>query len=364
MTTERPKGYLPTLDGWRAISILLVIMRHESVHSFGPLSTRWFSHHGEIGVDVFFAISGILICSRLLSEESQNDSISLKSFYIRRATRILPPVLAFLCVLALLHRFFPLSIAWREWLGSLFFLRNYTKLLHLSPLSPGLFTGHFWSLSVEEHFYLIFPAILVLTRKRSRLPILAVLAILIFLRCGEQIRHREWWEISHHTDVRLNSLLIPAMFAVVGMKEKFKIWLRFWPIALVIVCCLITFFAVSAWQVTAIAFLLSCTVYGSVLNPDSLLGRFLELEPLRYIGKISYSLYLWQQLFFVSHYHLRIYPLGSLQRWPWCFLMTVGCAITSYYVIEVPLIKLGHRVARRVSTGRIQEKKMALAGGL
>lgn len=88
---RRSKDYMPTLDGWRAISVLAVMLYHDSLHSLGSLSTRWFHNFGYVGVDVFFAISGLLICSRLLAEERKYGQISLKHFYIRRAFRIRLP---------------------------------------------------------------------------------------------------------------------------------------------------------------------------------------------------------------------------------------------------------------------------------
>jgi peptidoglycan/LPS O-acetylase OafA/YrhL len=91
--TKAVRGYLPTLDGWRAIAVLCVILFHDSLHSYGVLSTAWFHEHGSFGVDIFFGISGLLICSRLLEEEDKYGRISLRRFYVRRAFRILPPLL-------------------------------------------------------------------------------------------------------------------------------------------------------------------------------------------------------------------------------------------------------------------------------
>jgi peptidoglycan/LPS O-acetylase OafA/YrhL len=96
---SRTAGYLPTLDGWRTISIVSVMLCHDRLHQAGPLSTGWFYLHGQLGVDVFFAISGLLICSRLLNEEQAKGRIGLRNFYVRRAFRILPPAAFFLATL-------------------------------------------------------------------------------------------------------------------------------------------------------------------------------------------------------------------------------------------------------------------------
>jgi peptidoglycan/LPS O-acetylase OafA/YrhL len=77
---DTSKHYIPTLDGWRAIAILLVIFHHDSLHRFGPVSTAWLHDHGMVGVDVFFAISGLLICTLLLNEEQKAQELTSERF--------------------------------------------------------------------------------------------------------------------------------------------------------------------------------------------------------------------------------------------------------------------------------------------
>lgn len=124
--------YIPTLDGWRAVAILLVIFHHDSLHTFaclhklGHIITFGVFTYGYVGVDVFFAISGILICTLLLNEEQKSQRIDLKAFYVRRVFRIIPPALFYLTVLAILAgcRFIPLRPI--DWWGAILFFRNYT----------------------------------------------------------------------------------------------------------------------------------------------------------------------------------------------------------------------------------------------
>jgi peptidoglycan/LPS O-acetylase OafA/YrhL len=347
----RPKGYLPTLDGWRALSIMAVILCHDSIHSFGSFSTRWFHEHGDAGVDVFFAISGILICSRLLDEEHRNGRISIVGFYIRRVTRIIPPALLYLCVVAGLSFLSVLRVGGKEWLGCLLFYRNYSSPLHLTAAHPGWYTGHFWSLSVEEHFYLLLPALLVFTKKRYRIASLALLGIVVAINCAMQLHGRPWTLIRFHTDVRLNSLLIPATIVVIvaqkKMKDRLKRALQLWPVIGIAIVLILSFWDGTFWQVFTLALLMPFVVLGTVLNPNGLVGRFLELKGLRYIGRISYSLYLWQQMFFINHLDERIHPLGALQRWPLCLIALFGCAIASYHLIERPTSRGGHLLAKR-----------------
>jgi peptidoglycan/LPS O-acetylase OafA/YrhL len=164
------QGYLPTLDGWRAIAIMAVIFDHVIAGQLHDTHPALFaiSRVGPDGVSLFFAISGFLICSRLLEEEDVAGKVGLGGFYIRRACRILPAALAYLAVVGLLGITRLILVSPWEWWSSVLFFRNY-----LSPdlISRGWggYTIHYWSLAVEEHFYILWPGLLVLAgRGRSR----------------------------------------------------------------------------------------------------------------------------------------------------------------------------------------------------
>ncbi len=107
-SSRAPRDYIPTLDGWRAIAIMAVIVCHGSGQLFSAAgrfpNPQWLrlTDYGALGVDVFFGISGFLICTRILQDKDGLGRISLRSFYIRRAFRILPPYLLHLAVLGLL----------------------------------------------------------------------------------------------------------------------------------------------------------------------------------------------------------------------------------------------------------------------
>lgn len=163
MASTLKSGYLPTLDGWRAAAIIAVLLDHTLEYS--PLrcypKLMNFAHTGPNGVSLFFAISGFLICSRLLEEEGAFGRISLRGFYIRRACRILPPALFYLIVIAVLSVCGLIVVSPGEWFGSAFFFRNYLPGDWISR-GWGGYTVHYWSLAVEEHFYLLWPAALVL----------------------------------------------------------------------------------------------------------------------------------------------------------------------------------------------------------
>jgi peptidoglycan/LPS O-acetylase OafA/YrhL len=147
------------------------------------------------------------------------------------------------------------------------------------------------------------------------------------------------------------------MIAILASSPKyrpvFKRYLRFWPLGVIVFLCLVPFGHDPAWGMTVFIWLLPAIVLGSVLNPASMLGRLLEWSVLRYIGRISYGLYLWQQLFFTDHgFSEGNRPLGWLQAWPLRLILTFGIAAISYHFLECPLIRLGYKLAPPATAGR------------
>src|ERR1700722_6925634 len=151
---EDKTRYIPTLDGWRALAILLVIAHHAGTAFYGEKEYYASSptRFGIWGVPVFFGLSGLLITKLLLEEFDRTGAISLKGFYIRRSFRILPPVFMYIMTVAALG----LLVSKTELASSFFFFRNY-----LPGSLGGIYTNHLWSLAVEEHFYLVWPGLLV-----------------------------------------------------------------------------------------------------------------------------------------------------------------------------------------------------------
>ena len=350
-------GYLPTLDGWRAIAVFMVILYHDAPHAAGALSTEWFQRHGVLGVDIFFGISGLLICSRLLDEERTFGFISLSKFYIRRIFRILPAALFYLLVVALLGLLSILPVLPKEWFAALFFYRNYSRF-SVTAGHMDWFTAHFWSLSIEEHFYLLLPAVLVFLPKSWRLPFLGTIVTVVaaWRIYRQQTRHLEF--LWHHTDTRLDALLIPAMLAIVLAHPDGRAWLkkvcRFWflPAALLVYTLSSDRFPVLAPILESS--LIPLTLLGTVLYPAGIFARILEFPSIRWLGKISYSLYLWQELFFLERFFPNYRPLGWMESFPARWGMLLACATASYYLVEKPMVKLGHRLAPPATPGRLE----------
>jgi peptidoglycan/LPS O-acetylase OafA/YrhL len=351
--TDKESTYLPTLDGWRAVAILAVMIAHGTEPLFCPEgaapNTFWYdlTRHGAKGVDIFFGISGFLICTRLLQEGEKEGRISLKNFYIRRVCRILPPYLIYFAGLSLLAVSSLIAINKWEWVSSLFLFRNY-----LSPASlGGWYTGHLWSLSVEEHFYLLWPFLLVLSGERRARRFVLPLALLFAIWRSFEFRHQLLMTVLPgvgfygRTDIRLDALLLGCWAALLFKLYRGSLTRvvspAHWTLAalLFIACVIIQPPMAMLWQ----SLLIPALLLGTVLHPKSYAGMLLETPLLRWIGRLSYSLYLWQQLFLVPHDIPRV-PLGILQQWPWNLAAVFLCATASYYLIEAPMIRFGHRM--------------------
>ena len=139
LATTARSAYLPTLDGWRAIAVALVVLCH-----LAEGQAPWRDASGDLGVSIFFGISGYLICTRLLDEDRSRGRISLRRLYLRRAFRILPPAFAYLTAITLLALLGVFHLSLLEVAAAALFFRNYV---------PGNWdSSHFWSLAVEEHF--------------------------------------------------------------------------------------------------------------------------------------------------------------------------------------------------------------------
>lgn len=286
----RGREYWPGLDGLRGVAILLVVVAHTGFF-LGPLG-------GQVGVTLFFVLSGFLITSILIAELHRSADISLKAFYKRRAVRLLPALLLFLVIGSLLidslyPEFKPLVAA----VPALFYFANYAFIAGY-PLPPN---EHLWSLSVEEHFYLVWPIVLSLRRSipRSRTLFLWAAGLLI-LRLGVGLFSPLW---SYHGSVT-NSYALVAGCAL-GAAHAEGVRLRFPRYFAMLAVFLMTMIA--AWRVPSLEVLLDravwvppiVTVLGAVaiwglINQPS--GLF-EARWLRYVGTISYGWYLWHAPF-------------------------------------------------------------------
>lgn len=356
MPLERTKahsGYLPTLDGWRAVAILLVIGSHDRLLRIGNVPLSWLhSIGGGYGVALFFALSGLLICSRLLQEEAVRGRIDLKGFYIRRFWRIQPAALAYLAVVTVLILMGTIGRTNNGVVSALLFARNYTS----GSSGNAWYTAHFWSLAIEEHYYFFVPGLLVLF-PRFRIAALALLFIGLETFYRVEIARIQ----SPHTDLEGGTILLGALAAVLLSRSTVRSacirWLRPW-VAVPLVLAVWIGLALRNSSYNSIIFVLSLPplIVSTMLHPEGAAGRLLESQPAKFVGRISYSLYLWQQMFFApadrwqpeQHPDALIWIQHSWIR----YMILPAVAIASYYWIEKPLIRLGHRIAAPATPGR------------
>jgi peptidoglycan/LPS O-acetylase OafA/YrhL len=332
---------------------------------------RRIAAHGEIGVDVFFAISGFLICSLLLQEYRRTGRISLRGFYLRRFFRIVPPYYLVIAVLATLGILQMIPMDFKDLPSCIFFYRNYRPLG--TDLAGGFYTSHFWSLAVEEHFYILWPTLLLLVKPKRIGSAAVVFAITVCVwreieahfHVGAALFYQQ--DLMSRTDTRIDSLLWACVAAVYFpvLKRFFdnikftEVWL---PIAAVVV-------AVVAFHIPGstllIAVILPLLVLSTVVKPNSVLGRVLNSPPFRWIGTLSYSIYLWQQLFLPEIPSMRGHgELANLQHEPWNLLAILTCACLSHYLLERPMNRLGQRLSARAEqageTASLLDPRLAL----
>ncbi len=299
--------YIPTFDGWRAVAIILVLAHH-FITSFsapeGPVPNPSLYAFGDtlaIGVDIFFVLSGYLICTRLLEERSHRGVISLKAFYIRRAFRILPPYLLYMAVLGVLAALGLATLVGQEAIACLLFVRNYLPRSYWH-----WYTGHFWSLSVEEHFYLIWPPVLVLVGVKGGVRRTGMLAV------GGGLLIAAWRTLDHQyqifahlapntmdnfrSDVRIDELFwgcglaallqAPSLRRLTSRVLSVPVW------SLAVILLVLCVWAQPHFELVLQSILLAALLAGTSLHPESIPGRLLEIPTIRWIGRISYSLYI------------------------------------------------------------------------
>ena len=343
---------IPTLDGWRAIAILSVMMHHLGM-AFYSSESVYFAHSktvvGAFGVDIFFGLSGLLITKLLLEEWRSTGAVSLRGFYIRRGFRILPPYLVFLLGVTIAG----LWASGREAAGALLFFRNYVP----DP-AVGRWTQHLWSLAVEEHFYLLWPGLLVLvgvTRGKT-VAVWLALGIGAWRMFEPQTNLARVLDVSSHfrTDLRLDALLwgCVAAFILDDQREREKFAHQFRSIAW-IGCAAIAAGCVAYYSLITgmwLAALIPLLLVGAVVHPTWAISRVLDSKILAWVGRISYSLYLWQQVFLWPGW---MHPQHFWLRWPWNVIATFTVATASYFVIEKPLLRLGRKLAARTSAPRV-----------
>lgn len=350
-------GYIPGLDGIRAFAVMVVLIAHLGFGHIIP---------GGFGVTVFFFISGFLITRLLIAEGSKDDGINLPRFYIRRFLRLLPALYVMLVVTTLIM----LAMGDVPKLWESVAAVTYTMNYHYAVLA---FTGearvapweHLWSLAVEEHFYLLFPLLLVAFRQRLKTALYVCLALCaVALAWRVTTIHALGFPPLYNyaaTETRMDSILwgcaLSLALHVYGDRSFWKHLVG--PIALglatiVLLYCFIersTDFRQTFRYTLQGAALAVCVLNLMFWTRLRILVTALEWAPIAWIGRVSYGLYLWHMpaLMFASAY--MGFETGSPAYLIAGTVLSFAFTTASYYGVERPLMGLRRRFGSHVSAG-------------
>ena len=341
-------GYRPALDGVRGIAILAVLAVHTN-HVFGWSLLKG----GSIGVDIFFVLSGFLITSILLEEWNATSNINLKHFYARRFLRLVPALVGLTIVLLLLSGLLfnaPEAAQTRSTIPiALLYLTDF-----FASLAPQTSLGalrHTWSLAIEEHFYLLWPPVLLFLLKSglSRRGLLLLTTSLAVALCLHRALIFDVGISPARTyyafDTRADALLIGCAAGIAvswGFVKSFN-RLNALGITLIILTMIATDFASPIMHEGGFTILAATTallLINLVSGQAGSFKRLMETKPLVWVGKISYGLYLW-------HYPMFKWVKYANAPWPvkltLALFATFAVASVSFYLIERPLLRLKQR---------------------
>jgi peptidoglycan/LPS O-acetylase OafA/YrhL len=333
---------IPSLDGARAIAVALVFTWHLLIYADLPLI--WRVDYGNLGVRIFFVISGFIITALLLAERERTGKISIVDFYVRRAFRIFPAYYVFLAVMALMLPTGWLILHKVDFLPSAAFFADYQ--------TPHDALGHTWSLAVEEQFYLLWPGVIVLLGLRRA--VYACIALLLITPAFRMLVDLSVWpdKPMRGFECVADALACGCILAVA--RE------RLWNNALyrrLVSSPYLGLIPLAVLLFMAVAMVRSRVLYDTVgiplLNfgvammldrymrfPATATGRWLNWAPIAWMGTISYSLYLWQEPMSCLTVHLPAIV---------CILGAFALATASRYFIEIPFLSLRKKFSLKSS---------------
>jgi peptidoglycan/LPS O-acetylase OafA/YrhL len=339
----RGGGRIPTLDGMRAISIALVLLGHLAGTKNFPRLLGPLGDFASFGVRTFFVISGFLITELLLREQAGRGAISLQHFYLRRVFRIFPAAYVFIAVIAFCGSVFSLITLNPH---DLLFAATYSTNF---DLHRSWYVGHLWSLSVEEQFYLLWPAVLALlgvTRglKGATLVIIVspIIRVLVwYLAPGWRER------INQAFPTIADPLAVGCYLAI----QRSWLWEQRWyrrllespyMLAIPLVALVASLARVYPTYSFVVAepimnFGIAMTLDYCMRHATGAVGRLLEWRPMAFLGVLSYSLYLWQQPF------LNRDGSAVWNVFPVNLALALLFALASYTLVERPFLRLKHR---------------------
>jgi len=336
----------PAIDGCRAIAVLIVIGFHCGV--------PWLAG-GSLGVDVFFVISGFLITRLLAREIEEPSGINIARFYVKRLLRLSPPLLLMLIAYLAVSSLWPTSgdHALRDAFLAAFYLSDYSLAFWGTPDT----LRHTWSLSVEEHYYLLWPVVLLVMQRMTGKGRILFLCALYILASDWRWMSVTWagdWNANYFRfDTRVSGLIAGGLLALLvrnglHLTGRNRDLVGF--AGLATICLGVTLFRHREWPLilwgpTFVEIATLGLILSLVSGSDSWIYRLLSIRPFVFVGLISYGLYLW-------HFPL-VAPLSNRWNWPWPIAVAVIVALSlvlatlSYVLVERPMQSLRHRLGQR-----------------
>jgi peptidoglycan/LPS O-acetylase OafA/YrhL len=326
---------IPSLDGLRALSIVLVLIGHGTSQP-GLGYNRVLMSYARFGVQVFFVLSGFLITTLIIEEREKTGRISLRDFYRRRFFRIVPPAFAYTFIVTL--------TCW-HWLSLPDVICAWTYTVDFLPHSH-VIISHLWSLSVEEQFYLLWPAVLILFWKyRVRAALTAIILAPLFRVFFYLVK----LEVLAHTALpaTLDTIAWGCLLALCRDRLNVRLIDRFMvPITVATLLSPVVFMP-HQWDPVIWQPMINPTVtnIGLALVIEHCVRkehRFLNWRPVAWFGTISYSLYLWQQPFMFTWWR------HAWTSFPLNVVIAFACALSSHLLIERPFLSLRRRLEHRL----------------
>jgi peptidoglycan/LPS O-acetylase OafA/YrhL len=302
----------------------------------------------DLGIKIFFVLSGFLITSLLIEEQRATGTIRLVDFYMRRSLRIFPLYFFAISILPALMYVGLLGVK------DCTMLHAYTYTLNFAPRECVMSSySHFWSLAVEEHFYLVWPLAFLMGRRLALIFMWAILLLCILfwthgydlLKPFHQAYYVNRWTIPAAAPIAMGC--IASYYREVG-------WLRLvferagW-IVLIACVVLMLFFTNRLFINDIVAVGIVLFVY---MHQGSLLTRALEFKPLAWIGTVSYGLYVWQGVLGGNgpYRDSPVFPPPLYEGLGWALVATVA----SYYLLEQPIMRLKRYFSWRYSSSSKQ----------
>lgn len=354
-------GYIHGLDGLRAIAVLIVIIAHMGLVSVIP---------GGFGVTIFFFISGFLITRLLLAEQDKKGRVQLVNFYTRRFLRLLPALILMIIITTGVMTALGDAPKIRDLIASLIYIMNYNNiaLSFSGEIQTGPW-GHLWSLAVEEHFYLFFPLLIVMFGKRIDKIIKLCLALCVaalLWRCMSYYGTSFPRDYNYFaTETRIDSILYGCLLSLLlhfNPQGAWRSWLTGWEPTLLAAMTLGICFLIrdDGFRQTVRYSLQGMALFIAVLNlyyfkPLRFSFLILDLPALRWIGRVSYGLYLWHipALYFSNNY-LGLTE-GTLLYAGTAVALTLSYTYVSYHGFEQPIIELRKKFGAHIVKAPVQE---------